>query len=455
MADYKALLAGAHETYEKVLAMPDYVPEVDEERFPRENVHFPTPADNPSGAWAWKVSCKDRNPVGLLAGKTICLKDNVALKGVPCLLGTEMFKDWIPNTDATICTRILESGGEITGKAVCENLCLWGASSSAASGGSIRLPCAHNGLCGLKPTYGLVPYTALASLEQVIDHAGPMTRTVQDNALFLRVLAGADGIDDRQQAGCPFPRDVPDYAKLAKSGVKGLRIGLLRESFQMDTADDRVSELVERAAMELRKQGAIVEDVSIPFHKVGAELWMVVCRISGSSSLLGKASGRRVLYMNDLTAKMALTASSWEALFPSAKNVIINGVYATERCPAELLGKAMNQGRRLKDEYDAALAKYDVLITPTVPWITKTLAPASATVLETFSKSHGLTVNTNPFNLTGHPALSLPVGFLSPIDAPTVKLPVGMQIVGKWFDEATVYRVAQSWEDSNDWKTFA
>ncbi|KAK4694105.1 amidase, partial [Phenoliferia sp. Uapishka_3] len=489
---YTALLAGSHETYEKVLAMPDYLPPVDEDRFPRTNVHFPAKADNPSNAWAWKVSVKDKTPEGLLKGKTICLKDNVGLKGVPCLLGSDFLTGWTPNTDATICTRILEAGGEILGKAVCENLCLWGASFSAATGpidnvyaagysaggsssgsavlvargdcdlgiggdqgGSIRLPCMANGLVGLKPTSGLVPYTGIASLEQVIDHAGPMTKNVLDNALFLQVLAGVDGIDDRQQAGCPLPKDVPDYFAIAKSGVKGLRIGLLRESFEMDTADPRVSALVEKAALELRGQGAIVEDVSIPFHKVGAELWMVVCRISGSTSLLGKASGRRVHYMNDLTEKMVVNEESFNKLFPSAKNVLINGVYASEQCSPTLLGKAMNQGRRLKDEYAAALSKYDVLITPTVPWVTKTNAPPTATIMEIFSKSHGLTVNTNPFNLTGHPALTLPVGFLSPVDDSSVKLPIGMQIVGKWFDEPMVYRVAQAWESTHDWKFFA
>lgn len=96
-----------------------------------------------------------------------------------------------------------------------------------------------------------------------------------ENAVFLQVLAGVDGIDDRQQAGCPFPQDVPDYPSLAKAGVEGLKIGLLREGFEMGTADPRVSALVEKAALELRKQGAVVEDVSIPFHVVGAELWMV------------------------------------------------------------------------------------------------------------------------------------------------------------------------------------
>jgi amidase len=147
---YTSLLTGIWEVWNNVEQMGDYVPDVDEDRFPRQEVHRATAAENAANAWAWKCLIKDTKPnYGLLAGRTICLKvsalsamlmsqDTIAVKGVPCLLGTDMIKDWVPSTDATITTRILEAGGVITGKGVCENLCLWGLSNSAATGESSR-----------------------------------------------------------------------------------------------------------------------------------------------------------------------------------------------------------------------------------------------------------------------------------------------------------------------------
>ena len=304
------------------------------------------------------------------------------MKGVPCLIGTDLFSDYIPNTDATVVKRVLEAGGIIHGKAVCENMSCWGASCSAATGrmynvyaegfsaggsssgtavliadgtswggiggdqgGSIRLPSSMNGIVGLKPTTGLVPYTAIASLEPIVDHTGPMTRTVLDNALLLQAIAGADGIDDRQQAGCPYPEDVPDYVNLAKQGVKGMKIGILKESLDQPMHDPRVSELVVKAAKALEEFGCIVDEVSVPMHTLGPELWAVshksgfVCcvgsitnlskfpgRFSHYSSLVGQNSGRRVYCMNDLTDKMLpMTQEKFDKMWPSIANTLING----------------------------------------------------------------------------------------------------------------------------------
>jgi amidase len=135
LPEYTGFLKGIWEVWNEVDGMEDYVPAVDETRFPRLNVHRPTNEENPANAWAWRVTIEDQeNTGGLLQGKTVCLKDNVAVKGVPCLVGTDFITDWVPNTDATVVTRILKAGGTVLGKAVCENLSLWGASNSAATG---------------------------------------------------------------------------------------------------------------------------------------------------------------------------------------------------------------------------------------------------------------------------------------------------------------------------------
>lgn len=175
----------------------DYIPQVDLERFPRNDIHQMTQQDNPYGAWAWRCSIKDQLlNSGLLAGKTVALKDMIAVKDVPQLMGTEFVSGFVPNMDATVTTRILEAGGHILGKATCENLCHSGTSHSASTGkvenphvtgysaggsssgsgvllslgeidmsigadqgGSVRIPATNCGIVGLKPTFGLIPYT--------------------------------------------------------------------------------------------------------------------------------------------------------------------------------------------------------------------------------------------------------------------------------------------------------
>ncbi|RSH80101.1 hypothetical protein EHS25_007303 [Saitozyma podzolica] len=458
---YTSLLEGIWEVWNNVEQMGDYVPDVDENRFPRQEVHRATAAENVANAWAWKCVIKDTKPNhGLLAGRTICLKDTIAVKGVPCLLGTDMIKDWVPNTDATITTRILEAGGVITGKGVCENLCLWGLSNSAATGGSssgtavcvglgladlgvggdqggsIRLPCCVNGLVGLKPTFGLVPYTGIASMEPMLDFAGPMTRVSPSRV---------DGIDDRQAAGTPFPAEVPDYPSMAKLGVLGLKVGIITESLDQPMHDDRVSKLLVRAAEALRSLGAAeVSMVSIPMHKIAPELWAVPGRMGGTSSFLARSSGRRGLALNDLTDKMLpLTQDKVDGMFPSGINMLVNGLWAFEHLSPSL-----------RDAYLTALSKYDVLITPTLPFLAPKLPPEGASIAENMSRNLGLSTNTSAFNLTGLPALTLPVGRLESLEGDGALLPVGMQIIGKNFAEPTLFRVAYAWEQAHNWVNF-
>lgn len=443
LSDYTSLLTGIWEMWDTIDQMDDYVPAVNEERFPRKDVHRPTSADNETNAWAWKCDIRDTtdaSKTGLLAGKTVNMKDNIAVKGVPCLLGTNVIKDWIPNTDATVVTRVLEAGAIVSGKAVCENMSMWGVSTSAATGqmsnvwapgfsaggsssgtgvlvgkgltwggmggdqgGSIRIPSAVNGIVGLKPTTGLVPYTGIASLEPIIDSTGPMTKTVLDNALLLQATAGADFIDDRQQAGCPLPGAVPDYPALAQEGtVKGMRIGILKEGFDQPLGDARLSELVTKAAKALESLGCVVEEVSVPMHKLGPTLWTAPGRMSGHASLMAQNCGRRVLHLNDLTDKiLPLTQEKFDAMFAGSSNAVVTGKWAWDHLPPTLLGKAMNLIRKLRDDYDKALDKYDVLVMPTMPMLAQKLPSTEAGIVEFMHNSNGVSLNTSAFNLVG------------------------------------------------------
>ncbi|KAE9964934.1 hypothetical protein BLS_007973 [Venturia inaequalis] len=408
--DYHKLLAVFHESAEELMAMPYEEPFTDIKRFPRKNVHFPDRSDNEFGAWAWKCSIKDEeeNKSGRLYGKTIAIKDNIGVKDVPMLLGSNFIKDYTP------------------------------------------------GIVGFKPTFGLIPYTGCGSNEPTNDHLGPMTRTVADNALLLEVLAGSDGIDDR--FACPFL--VPRYfANLKQSKSKDLshvRIGIISESLTSPVLDARVKDTFLKAAEQFRVLGALVEEVSVPLHKRGPAIWTGISKTGGFLAKTSGSFGRRGYAMQDLNSLMyPLKQENWDEAYVSTKNIYLNGAYAASAFP-HLLAKATNLSRNLRSAYDEALKKYDVLITPTLPYLATPHADPDATPLGQIVTQVGLTANTCQFNQTGHPALTLPIGLLEiqegPLAGSGTKLPVGVQIVGRWWAEDTVLQVAYAWEQGNDWE---
>ncbi|KZT55933.1 Glutamyl-tRNA amidotransferase subunit A, partial [Calocera cornea HHB12733] len=499
-ADFHVLLAALHEGAVALDALEDDVPVVDLERFPRVGGRFATPEENENGAWAYKVTIEAQPPIaGPLSGRTICIKDNITVAAIPCQLGTSVFTNWHPPTDATVVTRVLAAGGTIVGKAVCENFSMSGSSFTAASGpvqnpyakgwtaggsssgcgylvgsgevdlgiggdqgGSIRLPAAFCGLVGMKPTYGLVPYTGIVSLDASIDYTGPMTRTVLDNAVLLKVLAGTDGLDDRQM-GAPTPELVPDYAELARHGhefgVRGMRIGLLKEAFELPCVEPRMTEKVKLAALRFRELGAVVDEVSVPMHLLAPTLWGGMRQGMAEQSVLANQTGRRGVYLTDLPGLITpLTQDKWDKFSPISQNLLINNVYLKSHHPGQY-GKAQNLFRALRRAYDGLLASYDVLITPTTPFVANTNPGPGDSILVKVAKSAGETLNTAPFNGTGHPAMNLPIGWLPALEVDmedpdgSVMLPVGMQLVGKFWDEGTLYRAGAAWEKRWDWKT--
>ncbi|KAL4244303.1 Amidase signature (AS) superfamily protein [Abortiporus biennis] len=512
--DYTEMLSSGIAAMEKVVSMDDFLPTPELKRFPRKDVYRPSPQDNPFNAWATKATVKNANEEeaasGMLYGKTVVLKDNIALAGVPCEFGTSVFSDWVPTLDATVVTRILQAGGTITGKATWENFCAYGVSNTAAhgpvgnpydktrssggsssgcgvlvcvgeadmaigadQGGSIRIPASHVGIVGLKPTFGLVPYTGIISNEISVDHTGPMTRDVMDNALLLQVIAGVDGMDDRQIAGTPFPENVPKYYDLLHASrsahallstaessrftattpgeTRKVRIGILKEGFEIPGMDGKVAECVRRAIKQLEDLGAEVVTVTVPEHLNGSLIGRVH-RLTQSNNLLGRTSGTRQVYLTDLTEKIVpWSQEKFDKLFSNSAIGLIQGLYADKHYP-QLHGKTHNLISKLRFEYDTAFRSVDILAMPTLPWVAKVLLPQDAPPLSHFKESFGLTGNTLPFNLTGHPALSIPCGMVSPPDGSDLKLPVGLQLVGQYFNELTLYKAALAWSDVYDWR---
>ena len=220
------------DAYNAIDDMPDSLPEV---KYPRGDWRRPASEENRHGAWYVKAEIKGSRE-GILSGKTVAIKDSACVAGIPMMNGASVLEGYVPEMDATVVTRILDADGTVTGKAVCEYFCVSGGSATSASGvvhsarnpgytpggsstgsaalvaagevdmalggdqaGSIRIPAAFSGVVGLKPTFGLVPYTGIMGIENTIDHAGPITANVADNALFLQAMAGEDGFDPRQR----------------------------------------------------------------------------------------------------------------------------------------------------------------------------------------------------------------------------------------------------------------
>ncbi|CAP81079.1 Pc12g14520 [Penicillium rubens Wisconsin 54-1255] len=494
--DYEALLARMQNALELVAAMDDYQPRPDQTTSPRRNIHFPEPVDNPLGAWAWRFYLSSNSPrSNALEGKTLCLKDNICVASVPCLLGTDTFRDWVPHTDATVVSRILNAGGIITGKAVCENLSRGAVSSTAATGpvhnpyargysvggsssgtaalvasgatdmgigcdqgGSIRIPAALAGLYGFKPTAGLVPYTGIASNDASLDYVGPITTTCLDNAVLLEAIAGADGLDDRSAAGIPFPTGVPRYSHLLRessaAGIKGLRIGILKEGLPPQT-DLNIEEKFRNAVNALERLGASVQEVSVPLHSHGRSIYSVVSKMGNHMGMMGQATGRRQVMLTDLFERKGLpyTPDVVSKVISGPKEALLSGEFAWQRY-GTVYPKAVNIMRKLKDMYDDILSSVDVMVMPTTLLPANRLPVSDATPLVQMEAAKGMTENTCQFNATGHPALAIPIGYVPATGDKNVQLPASMQIVGRWHDELTIFRLANTWERSINWKEF-
>lgn len=284
------------------------------------------------------------------------------------------------------------------------------------------------------------------------DHVGPLAQTTLDIATCLDVISGYDGIDDRS-VGSPKPGSTNFASNLRQNGTRldGVRIGILREGFYHDAVDPSVRDSVMLAAKKFTELGATIEEVSLPDHLHGPAIWTIQQRIAGSQTLLGRNTGRRGLYMTEMErARLPWTDEGFQRAFPSTKNVIINGLYLMSRFPG-LYGKTANIGRQLSDKYQALFEEYDVVVMPTTPIVAPKHGKRGLP-LESLKPSMGLTINTAIFDVTGHPAMSMPVGFAPAKDDSQVMLPVGMQIVGGLWQEEKVLQAGYAWESHNDWR---
>lgn len=470
---FHGLMQGQLDAYDLVEDMVAPLPEV---KYPRTPGFRPQPEDNPYGAWAVKTRIEGASH-GKLRGKRVAIKDNVCVAGVPMMNGASILQGYTPEIDATIVTRLLDEGAEILGKSVCEYYCASGGSHTSANGvvenpmvpdynaggsssgsaalvmadivdmatggdqgGSIRIPASYCGAVGLKPTHGLVPYTGIFAVELTVDHAGPITRTVADNALMLEVMAGPDGLDPRQSGALPQP-----YTQALARGVAGLRIGIVPEGFGTAGAETEVDDRVREAGERLAATGANVCEVSVPLHAAGAAIWTPIF-LEGATDLMmrGNAYGTNMkgVFLESLLDAHARWRDRADELSETLKLGILTGHYMSSRNRGRYYGKAQNLNRLLTADYNKALGEVDLLLMPTTPMAATRLPGVDAMREEIIGRAFEMVGNTAPTCLTGHPAISVPAGKTSD------GRPIGAMLIARHLDEMTLYRAAAVLEAS-------
>ena len=393
--------------------------------------------------------------LGPLHGVPISLKDLFDTKGIRTTAGSRVFGDRVPEEDATVTARLRAAGAVLVGKTNMHEFAFgatsinphygpvrnpWGdehvsggssggsATSVALSvafgslgsdtGGSIRIPAALSGTVGLKPTYGRVSIAGTVPLSWSLDHVGPLTRTVEDAALMMDVIAGYDPRDSYSRQ-VPTPR----YSEELQGGIRGLRLGIPRETFY-NRLEPEVDQATQTALRRLEQMGAEFVDVAIP-----------------------AAEGQRAIFANIASPE---AFSYHEKYLASSPDLYGPDTRARIEAGRLMLSTDFVRAQRarsiLKAELAAALKTADLLVTPTVP-ISAPRIDQTAVEWDDGTETvvGALTRNTRLFNITGLPAITVPCGFTSR------NLPIGLQIIGRAFDEASVLRAAYTYEQDTGW----
>ena len=398
-------------------------------------------------------------PQGPLHGVPYALKDLYDTAGVRTTGGSKIFAERVPAADATVARRLAQAGAILLGKLNMVEFAYgpeglnphygharnpWdravhrmaGGSSSGSgvavaaglapgalgsdTGGSIRIPASLCGITGLKPTYGRVSRAGVLPLAWSMDHVGPMTRSAADCALMLGAMAGYDPADASTSV---LP--VPDYLAALTGDVKGLRVGLLR-SFFLEGATPEVRAAVEAAARTLASAGAVVDEVSLETMAYVPAASLAVVGVEALAYHADRLRTRGAEYDPDIARRLRVGA------FVSGRHYV----------------RAQQVRALVRDEVDAALARRDVLLAPSTPIAAPAVDERRTTLGDGPADIRSALIRfTRPFNFSGHPACSLPGGFTAG------GLPIGLQLVGRPFDEATVLRAADAFQRLTDFHT--
>jgi aspartyl-tRNA(Asn)/glutamyl-tRNA(Gln) amidotransferase subunit A len=416
---------------------------------------------------------RQRGEATPLLGIPLAIKDVICTRGVRTTCGSKMLHNFVPPYDATVMQRLKAAGAVLLGKANMDEFAMgsstehsafgithnpWdlnaipggssGGSAAAVAadecaaalgtdtGGSIRQPAACCGIVGLKPTYGRVSRYGLVAFASSLDQIGPMTKDVRDAALLLNVIGGKDRCDSTS-ADIP----LPDFTQALTGSVKGLRIGMPRQYF-IGGIDPEVERAVRAAVKMLEGIGASSEEVSLPHSDYGVAAYYILASSEASSNLArydGVKYGYRTPQWSNLRDMYIRTRD--EGFGAEVKRRIMLGTYALSAGYYEAYYKKAQQVRTLiRRDFEEAFQQVDVLIAPIAPTPAFKIGEKTDDPLQMYLSD----VYTVPVNLAGIPGISIPCGFNA------AGLPIGLQIIGKPFDEATVLRVAYAFEQQTD-----
>jgi len=448
----------------------------------RDPGRAPTGGEDPLNAVVRFCRVWAEDSAGVLSGMRIAVKDAVAIAGLPLTCGSRVLQGFVPAEDSPVTDRILRAGGEIVAVTNMDDLAFsgggdsswygptlnpWdpgrtagGSSSGSAAvlfydgvdaavggdqGGSIRAPASWCGAVGLKPTHGLVPYVGITGIDQTFDHCGPMARTPAGVAALLQAMAGKDDGDPRQ-------RDVPaaDFRAAvagAPDSLEGVRVGVVTEGFGDEVgAEPATVEAVRETVERLRGLGAAIADVSIPEHLEAGGIAFIGF-VEGMTNLMesgGNGYSWTGRYWQDLAPALRAGLSEHaQDLSPQMKVTLIAGRWLRAMYAGELYAKAQNLRPWLRTAYTDALKSVDVLLLPTTPWRAHELAP-ELPIAQRVLRGWANLGNTYPTDMTGHPAISLPL-------AEADGLPVGVMLVGRHFEDARLLALAGTCERALGW----
>ena len=486
---YAKMMGGALHGYRHIEELVERKPPV---KYPRTPGVRPSAAENPYNAWYWKTEIAGA-ATGPLHGERVAVKDAICVAGVPMMNGSALLEGYVPDVDATVVTRLLDAGATVVGKTNTEDCSLSGlghtcalgpvrnphkpthgpggssAGSAAAlaagdvdlalggdQGGSIRRPASWSGVYGLKPSYGLVPYTGCAMIEMTLDHVGPMANSTAGVARLLSVMAGPDPFDPRQRGVIP-PDYVRDYRPALERGVSGIKIGIVTEGFGQRRredlgypgSEDIVDQKVMAAVRRLQGLGAEVAQVSIPMHTTGPHIYRGIIN-EGASDFMVRGNGVGTNWSGFYNTTLAEAFARGRAtrahdLAPPVRMNLFMGAYLQRNYHGRYYAKAQNTRHLLNQAYDAALESHDLLIMPTVPFRAPPLPPPDCPIEASVAAAANMASNTCQANLTGHPSISVPCAMAD-------GLPIGMMITGRQFEDDQVIAAAAAFETLGDWR---
>jgi aspartyl-tRNA(Asn)/glutamyl-tRNA(Gln) amidotransferase subunit A len=412
--------------------------------------------------------------IGDLAGVPIGLKDILCTRGIQTTCGSKILEGYVPFYDATVIRKLKEKDAVFLGKLNMDEFAMgsstensgfqithnpWdlkripggssGGSAAAVAadecvaalgtdtGGSIRQPAACCGVVGLKPTYGRVSRYGLVAFASSLDQIGPITKDVQDCAILMNAISGYDPCDSTS-----VKADVPDFKQSLKKDIKGIRIGIPEEYF-IEGMDPEVEKTVKEAIDSIGKWGAEIQRISLPHTEYAVAIYYIIATAEASSNLArydGVKYGFRSRGYRDLMEMYTQTRA--KGFGKEVKRRIILGTYVLSAGYYEAYYRKASQVRTLmKKDFDEAFQKVDVIVSPTAPTPAFRIGEKTEDPLQMYLSD----IHTIPVNLAGIPAISIPCGFSHE------GLPIGLQVMGKHFDEAMLLRVAYTFEQNTDY----